>query len=194
MTLTVLDSKSDITKAHKQLYDSLLKKSDGYIIGYVGFQGGSVETEIDFSDDLRIWWIVVDEPYWEDSNKMWNTFGLGIPKEKQLHTIIVEANYEADSYNPKLGGALAKDDKGQYFLLHNGNIGGGRKGIGKDAFKKHYKYPMVNAVYNGKPEEFAVICQINSKTITTEIQTFVREVYRIKKLVTEGAIVDFGKK
>lgn len=191
--MKLLNKKEEILKAHLTIIKMFEKSATGGIVGSVGYQGGAEEVYIEYSEKVRFWWIYESEPYWEGSNKLWNVFGLGIPKENSLHNIVCEINYEIDNYNPKLGGALAKDKYGNLFLLHNGNIGGGRKGIGKVAFRKNYKLPLVSITLNGETQEFAIVGAINSKHFLKEVLSFIREIYRIKKLVVDGAKVTFSK-
>lgn len=191
--MKLLDKKDEIHKAHLAIAKMFKKSTTGGIVGKVGYQGGAEEVYLEYSEKFRFWWVFEPEPYWEGSNKIWNVFGLGIPKENSLQNIVCEINYEIDNYNTKLGGALARDNKGNVFLLHNGNIGGGRKGIGKDAFRKNYKLPLVSIDLNGVSQEFAIVCAINSKYFLKEVLSFIREIYRIKKLVIDGANVTFSK-
>ncbi len=189
----LLNNKSEISKGHSTLLRVLDKAANDSVTGYVGFQGGKIENLIIFSDILRFWWIVEEEPFWESETRMWNVFGLGIPKDDKLHPIVCEINYDFEKYNPQLAGALARSNNG-ILLLHNGNIGGGRKGIGKTAFKKHYKKPFVAINHFGVDYEFAVVANLSKSNAVNQIKEFIQEVYRIKRLVTDGTIVTFKNK
>ena len=163
--------------------------TDG-VDAYVGYQGGKQECILMYSDKDRFWWVIEEEPYWKGTSQFWNVFGLGIPKDASLQSIICEINYDSERYDPRLAGAFAKSSDGIY-LLHNGNIGGGRKGIGKEAFKKHYKKAFVQIFYKGNTYEFAVVANLSKGRAAQEIKQFVQEVYRIKRLVTDNTIVTF---
>lgn len=186
--MRILTDNKEIQAAHVEFANKLYGESSGFIKGLVGFQGGSQPAELVYSEEHKFWWVFDEVLNLEYSPKLWNVFGMGIPKDDKLHTIVCEINYDVDGYNPRLGGALAKDKRGHLHILHNGNIGGGRKGIGKDAFKTHYKNPTVSIPIGKSNEEFAIVCNLDSPQFMKEIKSFIKEVYYIKILVTKGAI------
>ncbi len=45
----------------------------------------------------------------------------------------------ATPLRPEIAGALAKDESGRLHVLHNGKIGGAKKGVGKALFEAKWK-------------------------------------------------------
>jgi len=88
----------------------------------------------------------------------------------------------------QVAGLFAIDEAtGDYFLLHRGKIGGGRKGIGKEAFKNWYRGKWVDVFDENKnKEEVILISPINSPAFTVKVTSFVHEVAKFKQEISSG--------
>ncbi len=152
----------------------------------IGFQGGKIDNEVYY--DQHLWYsskLFLDEP--ATIKRYWNAFGLG-KRENGNQIIVVEINPLFSGATKRVAGLFAKDEMTKdYFILHRGKIGGGRKGIGKKAFKNWYRGKWVK-VYDelGNQEEAILISSLKSKYLSVRIRDFVKEVASFKQEVTSG--------
>ena len=148
----------------------------------IGFQGGKITNDVFYSDSLWYSTSILDDA---DIPRYWNAFGLG-KRDDGNQIIIVEINPPLEGKTRQVAGLFAKDEiTNDYFILHRGKIGGGRKGIGKDRFKNWYRGKWVNVFDDqGNPEEGILISSISSKNLVAKITAFVREVAEFKDDVT----------
>lgn len=78
--------------------------------------------------------------------KYWNGFGLYEPGAKS-QPIVVEINVEQRENTERAAGYFARDETGAIDLLHSGKIGGGSKGVGKDALLLWGKSKRLDVIY-----------------------------------------------
>ena len=163
-----IKEENQIKSAQMKFRDSLTKGITGSERN-VGFHGGSSGL-VDFyqlkSENV---WVAFDV---YPGSRYWNAFGIG----DEPRGITCEINFPLIGVNKRVAGAFAKADKGSIYVLHNGNIGGGREGIGKSLFFQKY---------NGDIEEicgilYAKIGKLESNTFNHDVANFVKEVQRIK--------------
>ncbi|MGO8735591.1 MAG: hypothetical protein ACLQVM_22660 [Terriglobia bacterium] len=109
-------------------------------------------------------------------NRYWNAFGIGL---RASNSICCEINFPIEGKNEQIAGALAKDEQGAVWVLHRGKIGGGKKGVSKALFEKHYKGPWSNA--EGDP--FAVVGTLGQEDFVKHVSDFVKLVDEIKRSV-----------
>jgi hypothetical protein len=65
--------------------------------------------------------------------RFWNAFGTEL-KETGSQSIVVEVNPPLRRLDGRASGLFAKNSAGFTYLLHRGRVGGGAKGVGKNAF------------------------------------------------------------
>lgn len=175
--LEIISSKKEIGKYQKLFINELEQICKEKVKCKVGFQGGSLEVELHYSKKYNFWFCSK-----EDTNKHWNAFGLGQPKEGRMMTITVEINTPFEGINRMLGGAFCSNELGEVFLMFRGNIRGGRKRVNKDLFVKWYPEPFmeVKEGHLGKGELVA-IGKLGDPSLGSQISSFVEEVYEIKQ-------------
>ena len=128
----------------------------------------------------------------ELKNRFWNAFGLD-PDEDAQNNIAVEINPPLDGINLRIGaGIFAFDQDNSLFLLHSGRIGGGREGIGPRAFREWYHSlaPMRDVeIGEGKVKKGILVGNISDEVnFLGDLETFTRNVWVFKQLVTDQAI------
>jgi len=148
----------------------------------IGFQGGKITNDVFYSDGLWYSTLILDDA---DIPRYWNALGLG-KRDDGNQIIIVEINPPLEGKTRQVAGLFAKDEiTNDYFILHRGKIGGGRKGIGKDKFKNWYRGKWVEVFDDqGDSEEAILISSITSKNLVSKITDFVHEVAEFKDDVT----------
>ncbi len=153
----------------------------------IGFQGGKIDNEVYYDHNLWYSSKLLDEP--NSKKRYWNAFGLG-KRTDGNQIIVVEINPPFSGARKQVAGLFAKDEiTGNYFILHRGKIGGGRKGIGKEAFKNWYRGKWVEVFDELKNQEEAILIgSLNSKYLSARIREFVKEVASFKQEVTSEKI------
>jgi hypothetical protein len=171
--LNVVGNTEEIDDLEDKLFEGFKSISDMCVHGIVGFRGGNDIGDIYWSSDLGIWFFSkkFDDVYW-------NAFGIHEPVEGN-NTITCEINLLRLEISQRRAGAFVKDENGEYYLVHSGNIGGGRKGFGKKLFFEKYEGQITDAIYNDKKNQVAVIGKLSDPNFYIELKNFV---YQIKKM------------
>ena len=124
--------------------------------------------------------------------RFWNAFGL-YPDENGQNNITVEINPPHVGINLGQGqGMFAYDQESSLFLLHGGRIGGGRQGIGKNAFLKWYlQYDHMTDVEvgEGKSKKGILVGNISDEgSFLDDLTAFIKNVWVFKMLATNQTI------
>jgi len=128
--IKTLDTKVELAKYEAILKDILCKKLPESIRINLGYQGASGNYVA--RTDGHLWY--VGEIVNDGSRRYWNAFGFE-PKTNNSNDIIVEINIPFHGKNRRIAGAFGVDPiTNKVQLFHRGRVGGGRPGIGKEAF------------------------------------------------------------
>jgi len=144
----------------------------------VGYQGAS-ENYIARTDG-HLWY--VGEIVEDGSRRYWNAFGFE-PKPNISNNIIVEINIPFQGKNRRIAGAFGVDrTTNRVQLFHRGRVGGGRPGIGKEAFFEWLearKPQRIKTVLDGGyPTKMVLVAELDSDNFlysVTEFVSFVQE-------------------
>ncbi len=186
--LKAVTDRAEIARYQRHLETSLigvLPNSEQLTIGH---PGGSFESRV--YHDTGFWFsakVLSEED--ADIPRYWNGFGLG-KREGGHQIIVVEINPPLEGSTKRVSGLFGKDElTGTYFLLHRGRIGGGRKGVGKNAFQAWYRGVWVQ-VYDqdGTEDDVILVATLGSDGLMDQIRCFVQEVAKFKDEVTSGSL------
>ncbi len=154
----------------------------------IGYHGGYNEETVYWHDGLCFWWLlnrtVAD-------NRWWCCYGTENPEHQNMLSITVETNSPFEGVNRRIGGLFVKDESGRVYITHSGKVGGGRSGIGKDAFWEFYGSEQVEAVQwpDGRESRTIVISPVDSERLQAHIARFVHEVALFKAAAASGKLV-----
>ncbi|OCC15995.1 5-methylcytosine-specific restriction enzyme McrB related protein [Dissulfuribacter thermophilus] len=179
--LRLITTRNKIQKCQKE-FEARLKKLLPYKKKLdIGFQGGKITNEVFYNDNLWYSTLILRDA---DIPRYWNAFGLGKRKDGN-QIIVVEINPPIEGSTRQVAGIFAKDEiTNDYFILHRGKIGGGRKGIGKERFKNWYRGKWVQVFDDkGNNEEAIIISSITSKNLLLKLTEFVNEVAKFKESI-----------
>jgi len=180
--MKVITDKKQISKLHNKLMQKLEEYSSEKILALTGHKGNSFEKEVNYSDELDLWWDMGGFSEGKSGVRYWNAFGINKPKPKRLANIICEINYPKEGINKRVAANWIQIGK-DYLLVHSGKIGGGRKGIGKNGFIEHYNGAFEEIDMSDLPNEVTIIGNLKDKSLPYQIKNFVYEVARIKDLL-----------
>jgi len=183
--LVLLVGKSEIASAQNLLQEKLfaqLPQRDGtYTFGY---QGGNLEIS-DLHADHRIWFLSS-----KSGERYWNAFGLADRLNiSTSNSITVEINSPFSGENGRVAGLFARGDDGSIYLLHRGKVGGGKSGIGKQAFLDWSKLKLTPVQASGGGAiEAILIGKLDSRSLSSDIARFVYAVANFKATISNREI------
>ena len=175
---TVISDNREIVKLHQQFHKQLDEHLTKKIRCLVGYQGGSNEDTVKYYKGINLWVITQ-----ELNNKFWNGFGIGEPSENGSNSLVCEINFPYEGGDRRIAGAFSRRDHGEIFILHRGNIGGGRKGIGKNFFLENFSGKLVRAIDGDQERDFCLVCELGAPLFHDQLRDFVQEVSRVKNLI-----------
>lgn len=188
MYQTIIDI-GEIRQCQKKLQSILTEKLTEKGAFNIGFPGGSWQENINFNN--KIWHFSFEIGCEEKSPRFWNGFGLFSDlSDKKSNNIVVEINIPSTGINRRVSGFFAKDPSGNTCLFHRGGLGGGRKGIGKEAFINWSSYSLTSINTEGVSENALLVGRINSDTFTDDLYRFLIEISQFKLFATSGEVTD----
>ena len=161
-----------------------LARNGTAVRGRVGYKGGFVDSDVTWHGSVGMWSLLDSE---QADRRFWCCFGVDDPRKATSVDIAVEINPRHHGTDLLVAGAFAKDARGAVHLCHNGKIGGGRKGVGKSAFFRHFSDPggLKKMLYQGKHADVVDLSPVTSPELPRRLAWFAREVARIKVVCAE---------
>jgi 5-methylcytosine-specific restriction protein A len=184
--LVLLVGKSEIASAQnllqEKLFAQLPQRGGTYTIGY---QGGNIEVS-DLHADHRIWFLSS-----KSGERYWNAFGLADRLNiSTSNSITVEINSPFSGENGRVAGLFARGDDGSIYLLHRGKVGGGKLGVGKQAFLEWSKLTLTSVqLPGGGTIEAILIGKLNSHSLSSDVARFVYAVANFKATISNEEIM-----
>ncbi len=174
--LRVIEDEKQIAKYARGFAAVFRVFADEKIRVKLGHQGASFPAKVSWSKQLGLWFFsrTVKGLRYE------NAFGLARPEAQNNLPIAAEINFPAAGIDRRTGGAFARDAAGNVFAVHRGMIGGGRKGIGKSLFEKHYRGVWSWMEEKGGASQVAVIGLVSSERFAGQVSLFIQKVERLK--------------
>lgn len=176
--LTVLHEKSEIASAQARFVDVMRAGATRAGMLPIGWQGGQATREVFWHPNFDLWMCFDD---FIGRSRYWSAFGTDDPRQTKGNlSIRVEVNSPRSGINRRIGGAFARDADGDLYLLHRGNVGGGKKGIGKRAFMSLYPGAIVSVADDGAMSDMIVLGRIEQTEFRASLASFVHAVQRFK--------------
>jgi hypothetical protein len=174
---TTITHSEDIAQAQRAFESRVHTSSVRSGMLAVGYQGGGREVMTHFLDRLKIW-IAFDDA----DNRYWNALGLGDPF-KGSKAIIAEINPPRAGLNSRVSGAFVRDAEGKVFVVHRGRVGGGRKGIGKEAFLAWYDGALALTKDGSQHNSVIVIGALDDPALLDNLALFINKVATFKDFI-----------
>lgn len=154
----------------------------------IGFPGGSWDDEtIEYNDEIWFHHYEIDAE--AKSPRYWNGFGLAQKLScNKSNNIVVEINIPTNGINRRVAGFFAKNGNGEIGLFHRGGLGGGRKGVGKQAFLSWSSYELTPVETDGLNEVAILVGVIEHDNFASKLHDFLLNIEGFKELATSGEI------
>jgi len=184
MTLTPMIEREEIVKAYETFVEGMSKGATS-LTTTLGWQGGNTKAVVFWHESLDLWSYF--DPEMEE-NRYWCAFGVEDPSAASNLDITCEINPPKKGINRRLAGQFVRDSEGKVYITHSGKLGGGRKGIGKNAFRQFFKGDQFVSLnwQDGKESETFIIGKLDDFELPKLIAHFVHEAKRFKEQVTNG--------
>jgi hypothetical protein len=154
----------------------------------IGFPGGQVKGATVFWRPADEIWVHFDANSGE--NRYWCCYGSQNPSVPGPLHIAVEINPPHRGFNRRMAGTFVREAGGRVFLAHSGRVGGGKKGIGKEAFLDFHPGPNWATVAwpDGRESQTILIGGLLDRHLPEQIATFVQHVVNFKTAVRRDAL------
>lgn len=181
--LSLVSTTAGIRDAQEQLVNDLENRLPALGRHWVTFRPRGAELDIVGKGSDRLYF---GTRMLRDMQKFWNAFGIFDPDRKSQE-IAVEINFSLG--NRRTAGFFAEDAKGGIFLMHNGGIGGGKKGVGPANFLAWLKpEPIAVETEDGKVKHGILIGKLGARNLADRIESFVQSVRSFKDAVERGEL------
>lgn len=171
---SIITDNNQVKQLEAQFQSKLKKVLPDKYRRTVSFRPDSIPMDVHFHSEYGIWFGSK-----KNHNRSWNAFGIAEASQDISLHITVEVNFPFDNPNGSIAGVFLKDGK-DIIVGHRGNIGGGKKGMGKTTFFEQFSGEVIDADLDGTLVPIAVVAQLNSPYFLGQMAVFVSEVRRIK--------------
>jgi len=186
MTLTPLIEPDEIRKAYETFAKSMRKGGISHTTN-LGWQGDNTKAVVFWHETLGIWSCF--DPEMED-NRYWCAFGIQDASKLTSLDITCEINTPKEGINRQIAGLFVRDNDGNVYLTHNGNLRGGRKGISGTTFRKYFQSDQfVNLAWqDGVESKNILIGRLEDPELPYQVNHFVKRAYRFKEQVVTSKL------
>jgi len=182
----LLESKDDVAQAQNDMEESLAKYLPLQRHRSIGFPSDTVR-DARVRTNGEFWHRTADfKESSEPSPRRLNWFG--VYREPLDLEITVEVNIAYSGNNGRVAGFFAKNSEtGTVYLMHSGRVGGGRPGVGKDAFLSWSGLPLQEAVdAQGNKRLGIVVMPVTGRSAAIPAMRYLKKIAEFKLAVREG--------
>lgn len=183
-----LESRREIAIAQSKLEKTLKRDFLGRAIKDIGYPGGR-QRDAEVLTDGRYWFWSKDHRGQTVQNpRRLNWFGRY--SENTGTSISVEINVAYEGRNDRSAGFFGRDNEtGIVYLLHSGRVGGGKKGVGKNAFCAWSGESLVEVFDStGASRQGLIVMPVEGTGASKSAVRYVAMVDKFKRSVRNGEI------
>ncbi len=184
--LNLVESKTDKDRAQKALEAALMRSLQPIGKRNIGFPSGNLD-EIMYANGDGTLWAAFSNAADAKIPRRWNAFGV-FDNKRHTQIITVEINVPTTSNSASVAGFFARDPTtGAIYLMHDGSVGGGKKGVGRGAFISWLGSELIDVeLTSGLPRPGMVIGRVDDPDLAGRIWSFVSNVRAFKDAVKRG--------
>jgi hypothetical protein len=172
--------------AQRQMERRVRASLDRRGVRNIGFPSGNRDETLHSAGEGKLWCAFGDA---EDAKvpRRWNAFGV-FEDGRRAQMITVEVNIPTTTNSATVAGFFAKDPAtGAVYLMHDGGVGGGRKGVGQGAFRAWTARELVPVERsNGSARDAILIGRVDAPDLAERIWKYVQDVRAFKDAVKRG--------
>lgn len=181
---TVIESKEELKKVEERFIEKLNQNTTKSGKIRINVKKGSFDRIAGWIPDYGFWWATSDD---QNKDHYWNAFGLEEPKwnTNANHKMWVQVNPPIKDRDRTTGGTFLKDVNGEYYVAHNGKVGGGSEGVGKWNFQNfmYYSDRWIEVIDSDKkPEELLLVTKIDDENFFKNIREYIDKAYEFKHI------------
>jgi hypothetical protein len=186
-----LESRIEIARAQEMLEKTIGQEFRKKMTKSIGYPGGTIRNANVLTDG--VYWFWTKHRRSADTPRKLNWFGV-LGEERHGVSITVEINAAYTGRNDQAGGFFAREvDTGRVYLLHSGRVGGGTKGVGKEAFLAYATskgYELVEAIDSvGDIRHGLIVMQVEGRGATQSALRYVSLVRAFKIAARDGTLI-----
>lgn len=184
----MLEARAEIAAARKLFETTLKKQATGTARRTIGYPGGSRPGET--LNTFGTYWFWTGKTSRDDPSAIRNLHWFGLWSENDGVNITVEINTVPAGRNDRIGGFFARHaDTGAIYLFHSARIGGGRAGVGKEAFLAWSDLKLEQVLDSeGSSREGVLVGPVDDPSTSKVALRYVEKVAAFKDAVREGVI------
>ncbi|HXW93278.1 MAG TPA: HNH endonuclease signature motif containing protein [Terriglobales bacterium] len=177
--LTPVENRNDSDKAFAELRTVLTKGTRSFKRD-IGWPSGHGEYRVYWHDNYGFWAL----PQYRTTNsssRFWFAYGTQDPAKRKHLKMTCEINPPKSGRNGRCAGVFLRNSGGALYLAHNGRVGGGKKGVGKQKFRHFYGVPTQTVKWlDGKSADLFVIGKVPDQKFLSNLARFIRKVDEFK--------------
>jgi hypothetical protein len=180
--LRAIDGRNESLAAFHLLKECLQTDSQVFPDHLIGWQGGGSRCATHWFSKLGFWAVLEESPPNANKRRFWNCFGINDPAQQHMLTITVEINPPHEGENRRVGGLFVRDEDGSIYIAHTGRVGGGRIGIGQNAFREFAPGHWWREIDTQSGTRIAALLgPIDSRDFANQVADFVHKVADFKE-------------
>lgn len=186
--LLMVEDTSEKRAAQKALEASVRQHLTDQGVRNIGFPSGNVDERL-YANGVGELWAAFGKVDDAAIPRRWNAFGVFDPK-RHAQIITVEINIPTTSNSAMVAGFFARDPAtDEVYLMHDGSIGGGKAGVGRNAILAWSKAtPEDVGRDDGDDRAGIVIGRVDSDDMAGRLWRFVQLVKGFKDAVGRGEL------
>jgi len=157
----------------------------------ISWRGGTASTvTVNWQASLGIWSYFYSFKSESGRDGYGADFGVTSPNITTTNDLTLIINNYQTAPCKSYGGRFIKDSTGRFYIGHSGKIGGGKKGVGKQAFLSYYPSRNIQTIEWGTDdhEDVIVLGAVDAPQFPAQVAAFVHQVAMFKASVKSGTI------
>ena len=152
----------------------------------VAWRPSSAELRIQHNDEY--WFGHMEIGGGNETRRHWNSYGAYRPEGNLV--ISVEINIPIENNTRRVSGFFARDrSSGTIYLMHDGGVGGGRKGIGRDAFLEAISARPQRVATSADVRMGLIVAPLEERHFEAGLSGYLSKVIAFKAAVAEGRLM-----
>lgn len=173
----------DVLKLRDKLYKQLSTISGKELkIRHVAPGGNPVPMGVKIAEKLHMWWFLGKT----NDTKLWCAYGLEQIQAGKTYTARCQINFSLKGFNRRISGLFATDSHGKIYVLHDGGVGGGIAGVGKEQYCEFATAEQVEVGYEGKVYPYFVVGVLGQPDFPESLKSYVQSVYDFKESIDKS--------